>query len=139
MFTTQLLKNQKRNLKFCAFQAETHTLTLFGNVENKCCIFWLALGCCTLQKLVKIYLFPFSQDFEAKITVFRVLDQCLRIRQKCVNFFLIFCYFYIKILWKHMKNVKKQISDSVWFAHHPNAGWNIQHMSPKTNENTPNY
>ena len=81
LFTTQLLKNQKRNLNFCAFHAKTHTLTLFGNVENKCCIFWLALGCCTLQNLLT--------------------------RPE-------FCYFHIKILRKHMKNVKKQISDSVF-------------------------
>ena len=54
------------------------------------------------------------------------VDQLLRISHEnalCASIFFIFA-FCIKILWKHMKTLNKEILNSIWSVQDPNAGWN---------------
>ena len=46
----------EKEFKVLCFSGQNTHINPFGNVKNKCGIIWLALGCCTLQNLVKICL-----------------------------------------------------------------------------------
>ena len=73
-----------------------------------CCKFCQAFGCCAPQALVEIFIFSIFCSQSCTITQI--------------------CYFFATFQLLSSKMLKMTILTSIWGAHHPNAGQNIQQV-----------